>query len=77
MGVNILETKAKEGVTKFKTNLLLSCSCGKNYRVKEKFEETCVRPTTCPKCKEIHYIRYGVVYKTFSDGYVQQPLVVG
>lgn len=55
-----------------KFNLLVHCSCGEDYKVKEKlphFEtEEYIRPTECRSCKDVSYIRYTMQTWPFTDG---------
>jgi phage FluMu protein Com len=48
-----------------KIKLVVHCSCGKNYLIKEKLPEwmTKVRyilPSKCPKCKNVSYIKHSL-----------------
>jgi len=61
--------------------LSVHCSCGKDYIIKEKFYERYsgmvreyIRPTKCPKCKEISYIKH--IIQSGKDYAVYSPEIV-
>ncbi len=56
-----------------KIKLKVHCSCGKSYKIKEKFYEKYlgdreyIRSTKCPSCKDISYIEYTITSKQDSS----------
>ena len=56
---------AFDGWWNVKVNLLVHCSCGKDYHVKEKLRDkgldvSYTRPTQCPSCKGVSYIQHTI-----------------
>lgn len=65
-----------------KVHILVHCSCGKDYLLKEKFPASTtlsiqnhVKPTTCPDCKDVSYVEHvNKVYR--SDYATYSPRIV-
>lgn len=77
MGLDLKKSKIKPTSKLIKLELLAHCSCGKDYKIKEKFVYLgkIVRSTECPKCYRTELIAHNLVMK--GTAYIHDILYEG
>lgn len=74
----LLEVEFKPAFCEFakaKVILKVHCSCGKDYKIKEKFPEKYlgenyyVKASKCPKCKDVSYVEHKIITREDDADY--------
>jgi len=61
--------------TNAKLRLIAHCSCGKDFKIRERFPEKYLgsrdytRAKKCPSCKKVTYLDYTITTKQHSSGF--------